>query len=123
MSTLSGKLARIVLPINHFGNHFNSQGRTIDTELATQNFRHASTMLCDIWCHDPIFGKYVNATYVDEATDPFINLEFLFDGFLPPVTKARDSHYINPIHLQYSDKFKIPDYDAHCPSISQTTYH
>ncbi|CAG8795865.1 23699_t:CDS:1, partial [Gigaspora rosea] len=48
----------------------------------------------------------------------------LFDGFLPPVTKARDGHYINPIYLlQYSDKFKIPGYDAHCPSISQMTYY
>ncbi|CAG8833440.1 46089_t:CDS:2, partial [Gigaspora margarita] len=74
MFTLSGKLARIILPINHFGNHFDSQGKTIDTELATQNFCHAGTILCDIWCHDPIFGKYMNATYVDEATNPFINL-------------------------------------------------
>ncbi|CAG8805692.1 146_t:CDS:2, partial [Gigaspora margarita] len=32
MSTLSGKLAKIVLPINHFGNYLDSQGKIIDTE-------------------------------------------------------------------------------------------
>ncbi|CAG8599160.1 16285_t:CDS:2, partial [Gigaspora rosea] len=52
-------------------------------------------------------------------------IDFLqpFDGFLPPVTKARDSHYINPVHLlQYSERFKVPGYDAHCSSINQTMY-
>ncbi|RIB08670.1 hypothetical protein C2G38_2211032 [Gigaspora rosea] len=71
--------AGIVLPINHFGNHLDRQGKIIDTELATQNFRYASTMLCDIWCYDPIFRKHVNATYIDEATDLFINLEFAYE--------------------------------------------
>ncbi|RIB29153.1 hypothetical protein C2G38_2156113 [Gigaspora rosea] len=180
MFTLSGKLARIILPINHFGNHLDSQGKVIDTELATQNLRYAGTMLCDIWCRDPIFGKRVNATYVDEATDPFINLEFayeerekdeiekrnekdkgtntpadisvswlwiekhcniyqysldikrynnlnlncckpakaqeamdflqLFNGFLPPVTKAQDGHYINPFtsfNISINLKFQV----------------
>ncbi|CAG8735042.1 11459_t:CDS:2 [Dentiscutata erythropus] len=58
-------------------------------------------------------------TRVQEAMD------FLqpFDGFLLPVTKARDGHYINPVHLlQYSERFKVPDYDEHCPSINQTMY-
>ncbi|CAG8830526.1 13953_t:CDS:2, partial [Gigaspora margarita] len=38
MSILSSKLAGIILPINHFGNHLDSQGKTIDTKLAAQNF-------------------------------------------------------------------------------------
>ena len=37
--------------------------------------------------------------------------------FLPPVTKGKDDHYLNPLHvLEYCDKVKIPGYDAHCPS-------
>ncbi|CAG8761909.1 1519_t:CDS:2 [Gigaspora margarita] len=89
MATLSGKLAGIVLPINHFGKHLDSQGNIIDTNLAAQNFNYAGTMLCDIWCRDPIFGKH-----------------------------AKDGHYINPIHLlQYSEQLKVPGYDEHCPSI------
>ncbi|PKC51214.1 hypothetical protein RhiirA1_478451 [Rhizophagus irregularis] len=42
------------------------------------------------------------------------------DGFLPPITKEKDGHFINPIHaLQYYDKLKILPYDRCCPSISQ----
>jgi hypothetical protein len=45
------------------------------------------------------------------------------DGFLPPVTKGKDGHFLNPIHiLEYCDKLKIPGYDAHCPSINANTY-
>ncbi|GES87572.1 hypothetical protein GLOIN_2v1766467 [Rhizophagus clarus] len=41
------------------------------------------------------------------------------DGFLPPVSKGRDNHFLNPIHiLEYFDVLKIPKYDQHCPSIS-----
>ena len=42
------------------------------------------------------------------------------NGFLPPTTKGKDGHFINPIHaLQYHDKLKIPKYDSCCPSISR----
>ncbi|PKC04312.1 hypothetical protein RhiirA5_502859 [Rhizophagus irregularis] len=45
------------------------------------------------------------------------------DGFLPPVTKRKDGHFLNPIHiLEYCDKLKIHGYDAHCPSINANTY-
>lgn len=59
MATLSGKLAGITLPINHFGRHLNTQGRVTNPELATQNFQYAGEALCDIWSHDLIFGKQV----------------------------------------------------------------
>ncbi|CAG8649495.1 35787_t:CDS:1 [Gigaspora margarita] len=45
------------------------------------------------------------------------------NGFLPPVSKAKDGHFINPIHLlEYYDLLKIPNYDSHCPSLDKTTY-
>ena len=44
-------------------------------------------------------------------------------GFLPPITKAKDGHYTNPVHLlEYYDCLKIPGYDSHCPSFDRTTY-
>jgi hypothetical protein len=47
----------------------------------------------------------------------------LHNGFLPPVTKAKDGRFINPIHLlQYGDLLKIPGYDAHCESMEKNTY-
>ncbi|GBC47991.2 uncharacterized protein LOC106141435 [Rhizophagus irregularis DAOM 181602=DAOM 197198] len=46
------------------------------------------------------------------------------NGFLPPVTKGKDGHYLNPLHiLEYFNKLKIPGYDTHCPSISSDTYN
>lgn len=39
---------------------------------------------------------------------------------MPPVTKAKDGYYTNPIHLlQYCDLLKIPGYDAHYPSFKE----
>ena len=52
-------------------------------------------------------------------------IDFLesYNGFLPPITKAKDGHFTNPIHLlQYYDLLKILDYDAHCPSLEKDTY-
>jgi hypothetical protein len=49
-------------------------------------------------------------------------MEFLetYNGFLPPVTKAKDEHFTNPIHLlEYCDLLKIPGYDAHCPFLKE----
>ena len=41
------------------------------------------------------------------------------NSFLPSVSKGRDNHFLNPIHiLEYFDLLKIPKYDQHCPSIS-----
>ncbi|PKK64394.1 hypothetical protein RhiirC2_775617 [Rhizophagus irregularis] len=168
MATLSGKLAGITLPIDHFGSHLNTQGKVIVPELALQNFRYAGETLCDIWRRDLIFGKKVDARYVEELSNSFENLEFeecfvpwswienhcnlcqysldikhctntsccgppcakeamdfLFsnNGFLPLVTKAKDGHFTNTIHLfKYFDLMKIPGYDFHCPSLDQTAY-
>ncbi|CAB4426249.1 unnamed protein product [Rhizophagus irregularis] len=53
MATLSGKLAGITLPINHFGEAF-----------------------CEIWRRDLIFGKKVEVCYVDTLMDPFEDIQF-----------------------------------------------
>ncbi|CAG8852584.1 186_t:CDS:1, partial [Gigaspora margarita] len=71
IATLSGKLAGITLPIDHFGKHLDSQGKVINSDLAKNNFRYAGEALCKIWCRDHIFGKKVDATYIDKAIDPF----------------------------------------------------
>ncbi|CAG8733058.1 22537_t:CDS:2, partial [Cetraspora pellucida] len=42
MSTLLGKLASIVLPIDHFGSYLDSSDNIIDNELANQNFCYTS---------------------------------------------------------------------------------
>ncbi|CAG8833970.1 22799_t:CDS:2 [Gigaspora margarita] len=43
-----------------------------------------------------------------------------YNSFLPFVTRAKDEHYANPIHLlQYYDLLKILGYDAHCLSLEK----
>src|SRR6266498_5233581 len=52
-------------------------------------------------------------------------IDFLesYNSFLPPITKAKDRHFTNPIHLlQYYDLLKISGYDAYCPSLEKDTY-
>ncbi|CAG8642118.1 11724_t:CDS:1, partial [Scutellospora calospora] len=48
MSTLSGKLASIVLPIDNFGSYLDSNSIIENINLAKQNFYYASKKLCDI---------------------------------------------------------------------------
>jgi hypothetical protein len=54
IAILSSKLAGIILPIDHFGGHLNTQGKVIDPELAAQNFRYFKETLCKIWHYDLI---------------------------------------------------------------------
>ncbi len=76
ITILSGKLAGVTLLINYFGMHLNTQDKVINSELALQNFKYAEKTLCDIWNHDLIFGKHVNAKYVEESKNLFKNLQF-----------------------------------------------
>ncbi|CAG8763571.1 24730_t:CDS:2, partial [Cetraspora pellucida] len=95
MSTLSGKLAGIVLPINHFGSHLNSSDDVIDSKLANQNFNYAGERLCDIWQQDYIYEKEVLVEYVNQEANIFseVSTEEAYvlldenDGFLPSATK------------------------------------
>ena len=76
MATLSGKLAGITLPVDHFGSHLNIQDKVIDSDLVLRNFCYVGESLCDIWRRDLIFGRSVDARYVEEFSNPFGNLEF-----------------------------------------------
>ena|ERR1043165_3307203 len=69
MTSLSNKLAGIVLNTFSYGKHLdNMNGKIIvaDEELGCRNFKHAGECLCELWNHDPINGQSVIATYVEE---------------------------------------------------------
>ncbi|RGB41007.1 hypothetical protein C1646_752653 [Rhizophagus diaphanus] len=93
--------------------------------------------LCKIWRCDLIFGKKVETCYVDTLTDPFedacccgpprakeaMDFLHLYNSFLPPITKVKDSQFTNPIYLlQYGNLLKIPGYDVHCAFIEKNAY-
>ncbi|CAG8446961.1 4526_t:CDS:2 [Scutellospora calospora] len=117
IAIFSSKLAGVVLPIDHFGKHLDSQSRVINNELANKNFHYASSMLINIKrCTDLSCCGPIKAQEAMDFLQPF-------NGFFPLITKARDGHYLNPVHLlQYSECFKVPKYDTYCLSIDQTTY-
>ncbi|GBB94372.1 hypothetical protein RclHR1_23400003 [Rhizophagus clarus] len=51
------------------------------------------------------------------------NLLSANNGFLPPVIRGHDGHFLNLIHtLEYFGE-KLPGYDEHCPSITSDLYH
>ena len=44
--------------------------------MAAQNFHHLREAFCEIWHRDLIFGKKVDAYYVDILTDLFKHIQF-----------------------------------------------
>ncbi|CAB4489434.1 unnamed protein product [Rhizophagus irregularis] len=130
MSTLSQKLAGITLPIDKFGFHLNSQGQVTDLELAMKNFRYAAVPWQWIENHTKICQYSLDIKKCEDSSccSPKRHEEAAVllaenDGFLPPVTKRKDGHFLNLLHiLEYCDKLKIPGNDAHCPSINADTY-
>jgi hypothetical protein len=76
MATLSQKLAGIMLPIDKYGSHLNSQGQVVDSELAIKNFRYAGKALCTLWEQGPIFGKPVTTQYTGQQNPPFVDIIF-----------------------------------------------
>ncbi|CAG8756976.1 4909_t:CDS:2, partial [Cetraspora pellucida] len=138
MCILSGKLADITLPIDTFGFCLDSQSKVINQELAKKNFRHTGETLCTLWGRDLIFERHMricqyslNIRKCDDLTccHPKRHEEsaaFLAenDGFLSPVSKGWNGHYLNLVHiLQYVDILKFPAYNAHCPFISPEMHH
>ncbi|GBC33693.2 hypothetical protein GLOIN_2v1783204 [Rhizophagus irregularis DAOM 181602=DAOM 197198] len=110
MATLSGKLASITLPIDHFRLHLNTQGKI-------ENHCNLCQYSLDIKrCTN---SSYCGLSYTKEIKDLLLSN----NGFLPPTTKAKDGHFTNPIYLlEYYNLLKILRYDSHCPSIDQMTY-
>ncbi|KAG8178076.1 hypothetical protein JTE90_007061 [Oedothorax gibbosus] len=56
MAPLSRQLSGLVLPHDHFGNHLDSSGKTVDVEKEKKNFEAATNVLAEVW----------NATVIDD---------------------------------------------------------
>ncbi|RGB32785.1 hypothetical protein C1646_762499 [Rhizophagus diaphanus] len=127
IASLSEKLASITLPIEEFGSHLNSQENYVDQEK--NPFDEPEPSISWKWIEEHIqlcryslnIKKCKNRKCYSEYRAP--DAAKLLDennGFLPPTTKGKDGHFINPIHaFQYHDKLKILEYDRCYPSIPQ----
>ncbi|GET58415.1 hypothetical protein GLOIN_2v1766467 [Rhizophagus irregularis DAOM 181602=DAOM 197198] len=127
MATLSGKLADIILPIDHFGSHLNTQVNARYVEELSNPFENLEfegddSPECFVpwsWienhcnlCQYSLDIKHCTNTSCCGPPRAKEAMDFLFsnNGFLPPVTKAKDGHFTNAIHLlEYFDLMKIPE--------------
>ncbi|CAG8746715.1 21034_t:CDS:2 [Dentiscutata erythropus] len=86
--------------------------------------------LCNIWQYDQSHERSVKTTYVDMHIDVFEEEEELFhipeattllqenNGFLPPMIKGHDKHFLNPIYiLEHFNQVKILFYDKYYSTI------
>lgn len=63
MAPLSRQLSGLVLPHDHFGNHLDSSGKTVDVEKEKKNFEAAANVLSEVWNSTviddyPVVAKY-----------------------------------------------------------------
>ncbi|CAG8672730.1 6442_t:CDS:2 [Gigaspora margarita] len=129
MAPLSLKLAGIVLSIDYYGTHLNSQGKVINEELAKENFRFSGEKLCDIWQHDQSYRRNVRATYMDTHIDIFdddkISWQWIEDHcqicrYSLDIRKCRNINCFKPSHipeattlLQENNGFLLPMIKGH----------
>ena len=72
MAPLSHDLAGLVLPHDHYGNHLDSCGKTIDIDLEKTNFYKAAEVLSEVWSETVIDGYPVeyNAVLIGKEYIP-----------------------------------------------------
>ena len=68
MSPLSKELSGVILEYEHFGNHLDQNGKTVDPELELKNFEHAGEVLAKIWSGLVINGHPVVSEYIKDNT-------------------------------------------------------
>ncbi|GES95215.1 uncharacterized protein LOC106141435 [Rhizophagus clarus] len=140
MASLSGKLAGIELNAFTYGNHLESSWDNINGHpvITTYVEDHDQADFLDIeegswdWIdrHAQIcrysldIRKCKDRNCCAQPHTPEIhNLLSANNGFLPPVIRGYDGHFLNLIHtLEYFGE-KLPGYDEHCPSITSDLYH
>ena len=89
MAPLSKMLSGVVLPHDSYGNHLDSQGKTIDADLELQNFEKAGQVLAGLWNGNIIDGHTVTAEFINNE------LEMDFGDATPTWMKkhVRESQY------------------------------
>ena len=73
---LSYDFSGIVLPYDHFGNHLDSFGETIDREMVEKHFQKIAEVLSEVWEKTVIDGHSVNCRAVPVVT-VYINQQLL----------------------------------------------
>ena len=109
MAPLSEALAGLLLPYDTFGNHLDSQGRTIEVELEKRNFKKAGKVLGEVW-NELLINKFpVVCQYLENSTMepvPYRSLNALMaNAVVHSVRTSSEYFQIDSFLLQFnSDK-------------------
>ena len=105
MAPLSHDLAGLVLPHDHYGNHLDSCGKTIDINLEKMNFYKAAEVLSDVWSETVIDGCPVECNavligkeYIPPNPDPvWVSNHSLQSRYCLQIVKCRDIACCSPL--------------------------
>lgn len=98
MAPLSRALSTVVLPHDHFGDHLDSGGNTIDTNKEKKNFEHAGEVLAEIWSEMCIDGHPVAAEFIpidEQVPEPTMCADELWY-----CNHVRESQYLLQVKLK-----------------------
>ena len=68
MAPLSKALAGLILSYDTFGNHLDSQRRTVDVDLEKKNFKRVGEVLTEVWNELVIDNCSVTCEYMESST-------------------------------------------------------
>ncbi|CAG8734991.1 24591_t:CDS:2 [Dentiscutata erythropus] len=105
IAPLSHDLASIILPLNTFGSHLDSQLRTVDEELEKCNFKAAGDVLTSVWEDTiidgyPVLAKYINPSeetyFLREKSATWMENHVMTCHYMTQVTKCNDPSCCKP---------------------------
>ena len=111
MAPLSKALVGLLLPYNTFGNHLNSQGRTIEVELEKHNFKKTDEVLCKVWNKLLIDKFQVVCQYLENSAmepvpyeESWISKHCCISQYFLQIVKCTDDKCCGPFRTNW---FKI----------------
>ena len=113
MVPLSHDLAGLVLPYDHYGNHLDSNGKTIDNELEKMNLYKAAEVLSEVWSQTVIDGYPVESNavpigkeYIPPNQDPVcVSNHSLQYCYCLQIVKCRDIRCCSPFETNWLTVF------------------
>lgn len=102
MAPLSRLLSGLILPHDHFGNHLDSAGKTVDKILEVHNFQKAGKILAEVWNELVINSYPVVAEFIAPSEEPVeIDKDCLPEGITQDwyTAHVRESQYLLQVKI------------------------
>ncbi|BFZ21940.1 hypothetical protein BsWGS_24979 [Bradybaena similaris] len=97
MAPLSNELTGLILPHDHYGNHLNERGVSIDADLEKKNFKFAGITLAEIWSQLIVDTFSTVAEFIDPTESELLENQLLFKDHKWYDIHVRTSQYFTQI--------------------------